>query len=158
MNQTPGKKIPVISLKQHALIVFDEDCVLCTGSVQFLMKYDQKRYFYFTGQHSALAQWLFTQADLTLATGKTLVLFDSSHYWTQSDAVLKIMSGLGRYWRFFKILGWFPQRWRDSVYDLISRHRYQWFGKKQHCLVPNPEQQSRFLSEIFQIRDFAFQK
>jgi predicted DCC family thiol-disulfide oxidoreductase YuxK len=31
------------------------------------------------------------------------------------------------------------------MYDLVAKNRYRWFGKKDHCLVPTKEIQSKFL-------------
>lgn len=42
----------------------------------------------------------------------------------------------------FKIV---PQKLRDSLYDFIARHRYQWFGKKDVCRLPSIEERKFFL-------------
>jgi predicted DCC family thiol-disulfide oxidoreductase YuxK len=34
---------------------------------------------------------------------------------------------------------------RNSVYDLIARNRYKWFGKKKTCWMPSPALKNKFL-------------
>ncbi|PSR06359.1 MAG: thiol-disulfide oxidoreductase, partial [Bacteroidetes bacterium SW_10_40_5] len=37
---------------------------------------------------------------------------------------------------------------RDLIYDQIAKHRYQWFGKRQECMVPTPDVQKRFIENM----------
>ena len=39
-----------------------------------------------------------------------------------------------------------PRALRDPVYRLGARYRYRWFGRHELCLLPTPEQASRFLT------------
>ncbi len=62
-----------------------------------------------------------------------------------STAALQIARRLNGLW---PLLGAFlivPRPIRDAVYDWIGRHRYQWFGRKAECWLPNPDLQRRFL-------------
>ena len=38
-----------------------------------------------------------------------------------------------------------PASWRDVVYRVIARNRYRWFGRKEVCVMPGPEQRARFI-------------
>ena len=38
-----------------------------------------------------------------------------------------------------------PQFIRDWVYDIISKNRYVWFGKKDSCIIPTVALKSKFL-------------
>jgi len=31
------------------------------------------------------------------------------------------------------------------VYNWISKNRYRWFGKQDHCIIPTPELKAKFL-------------
>ena len=127
------------------IIYFDGVCNLCSWSVRFVLKYDKKALFSFASLQSA-----FAAKSLTYTNGQD-INYNSVTYqkgdiiYTQSDAVLTILKDMGNGWvlmYFFKII---PKPWRDGLYDFIARHRYSWFGKKDHCIVPSPEMQSRFL-------------
>jgi predicted DCC family thiol-disulfide oxidoreductase YuxK len=34
------------------------------------------------------------------------------------------------------------------VYDFVAKNRYQWFGKKETCMVPTVELKSLFLDVL----------
>jgi len=38
-----------------------------------------------------------------------------------------------------------PAFFRNWVYDIIARYRYNWFGKKESCMIPTPELKGKFL-------------
>ncbi|MGX1983180.1 DCC1-like thiol-disulfide oxidoreductase family protein [Thermolongibacillus altinsuensis] len=40
-----------------------------------------------------------------------------------------------------------PKPLRDRLYDWIAKHRYEWFGKRDSCLMPTPDVRMRFLDE-----------
>jgi len=64
---------------------------------------------------------------------------------TKSDAVLKISRQLSGGWKLLYIFKVIPGSWRDWLYDIVASNRYRWFGKRDQCMVPTPEIQSRFL-------------
>jgi predicted DCC family thiol-disulfide oxidoreductase YuxK len=33
----------------------------------------------------------------------------------------------------------------NQLYDYIAKNRYKWYGKKESCLLPTKELQSKFL-------------
>lgn len=50
-------------------------------------------------------------------------------------------------WKLFYIFWLVPKPLRDGVYDFVAKHRYEWFGKRDHCLMPTPDVRARFLDE-----------
>jgi predicted DCC family thiol-disulfide oxidoreductase YuxK len=34
---------------------------------------------------------------------------------------------------------------RNFFYDIVSRNRYRWFGKKDACRIPSPEERAKFI-------------
>ena len=62
-----------------------------------------------------------------------------------SDAVLHLWSGLGWPWKASLIFKLIPRFVRDPIYKLIARNRYKWFGQREECWVPSPEQAGRIL-------------
>jgi predicted DCC family thiol-disulfide oxidoreductase YuxK len=41
-----------------------------------------------------------------------------------------------------------PRFIRDSVYKLVARKRYKWFGKKEECWIPTQELKNLFLDNL----------
>ena len=62
-----------------------------------------------------------------------------------STAALKIGRELNFPWSVLSVAGLIvPKIIRDWVYAQIAKHRYQWFGKRDVCMVPTRELKMRF--------------
>ena len=64
---------------------------------------------------------------------------------TDSDAVRRVLVGLGGCWRLAGLLALLPRRPRDAAYRWLARNRYRWFGRHDACRLPAPAQRHRFL-------------
>jgi len=126
------------------VILFDGVCNLCTGSVQFILKRDKEKKFMFASLQSNHGQKLLQQFNLPTNTFNSFILYQDDKVFTRSTAALKMFQQL-KGWRWVKVLWIFPKFIRDAVYNLISKNRYKWFGKKNECWVPTPELKARFL-------------
>jgi predicted DCC family thiol-disulfide oxidoreductase YuxK len=74
-----------------------------------------------------------------------MILWDNGRIFTRSDAALHIAGRLQEPWRWLAVLRFVPRSLRNWVYDRVSRHRYQWFGKKESCWLPTPTLKALFL-------------
>lgn len=128
-----------------AIILFDGECNFCDASVQFIMKRDQAAYFQFASLQSDIGQQLLAKHAIPNYVD-SLVLIDNGHAFIRSTAALRIASKLDGAWKLFMIARIVPSFLRDPLYNLIARNRYKWFGKKETCMLPTPEQRKRFLS------------
>jgi predicted DCC family thiol-disulfide oxidoreductase YuxK len=63
----------------------------------------------------------------------------------KSTAALKIASKLNNGWPLLYLFIIVPGFIRNWIYDWIARNRYAWFGKKDECMIPTPEINSRFI-------------
>lgn len=127
----------------HALVLFDGVCNLCSNSVQLIIKNDRNDYFRFASLQSDLGAALKKQHNIT---ADSIVLVEDGKVYTQSSAALKIARRLtGAYPLLygFMIL---PRFIRDAVYAWIARNRYRWFGKKEACWIPTPELKNKFIA------------
>ena len=43
------------------------------------------------------------------------------------------------------VLAVLPAGLRDAGYDVVARHRYRMFGRRDACMVPTPDVAARFL-------------
>jgi predicted DCC family thiol-disulfide oxidoreductase YuxK len=130
------------------ILFFDGYCNLCTRSVQFVIRHDRQQQFLFASLQSkagkeALAE-LMRQND---KVPDSLVLYYKGRYYTQSDAALRMAKLLKGMWPALSVLLIIPRFIRNSVYHLIARNRYKWFGKREECMIPTPELKARFLEE-----------
>ena len=74
-----------------------------------------------------------------------VALVDGDEAWTDSDAIRRVLTGLGGMWRLAGVIAWVPRAVRDPLYRWIARNRYRLFGRYDSCLLPDPDHQSRFL-------------
>lgn len=131
-------------LEKRKIVFFDGVCHLCMGSVQFLLKYNKKESLLFSNIGSKTYFELFPEA-----TEKQLP--DSILYWNEgnllveSDAILGIIKELRFPWNLGVVFWIVPRGIRNLVYRFIAKHRYQWFGKAESCMMPSPELKRRFL-------------
>lgn len=123
------------------IIFFDGECTLCTGVVQFILKRDKKNTFRFASLQGKAGRNLFLAEDQK----DSFVLSIDEKKYVKSTAVLKMFRQLGNGWQLLYPLILIPRCIRDSVYTIIAKNRYKWFGKRDSCWIPNPKWSSKFL-------------
>lgn len=141
-----GSTDSVSDLNDYAVILFDGVCNLCTGSVLFVIERDKKARFKFAPLQSPYAQQILVKHNITYTSPQSIFLIKDNHLFTKSNAALEIIRLLPGFWPVlysFKIV---PRFLRDFIYDLIAKNRYRFFGKADHCMVPTPELNSRFIA------------
>lgn len=125
------------------IIYFDGVCNLCNGFVDFVIQRDKEHLFHFAPLQGKSAQQQLNAQDLGL---DSVVFYDNGHVYKKSIAVLKIASELGAGYRFFsKIASVLPVFILNFLYDFIAKNRYLFFGKKETCRLPTPEERKLFL-------------
>ncbi len=131
----------------HAVILFDGHCNLCNKWVKRVIRYDSKKLFKFaTLQNETILDSVsFKKYDIN-SNLKSIVLINKSGIHYRSTAVLKILKDLDGLWPIaYYIFIWIPPILRNAVYNLISKRRYTWFGKRNTCMIPPAEESDRFL-------------
>lgn len=131
--------------QNETILLFDGVCNLCSGSVQFVLKRNEKANVKFASLQSEFGKKLIEQSDLPKDYFGSLVLFKNGKTLAKSDAALQLTKDLSGLWKLAVVFRIVPKFIRDAVYDWIARNRYKWFGKKEVCWVPNPKWQHRFL-------------
>jgi predicted DCC family thiol-disulfide oxidoreductase YuxK len=129
-----------------SVIVFDDVCVLCSGWVRFLLPRDRARRFRFAAMQSQTGRALLTRHGIDPDDPVTFLLVDEGGAFTDSTAVLRILTSLGGVWRLAGAFYAVPRFIRDRLYRFVARRRYRWFGKRESCFVPAPEMRDRFLA------------
>lgn len=127
-----------------AIILFDGVCNLCSSSVQFILKRDPDGYFQFASLQGETGQRLLAKYGLPEDVN-SIVLIQNQKAYIKSSAVLQVCRHLSGYWKLLTIFRMIPRAIRDFLYDWIAKNRYNWFGKKDSCLLPSPQWKQRFL-------------
>ena len=127
------------------IIIFDGICNLCEYSVQFIIKHDRRARFKFVSAQSERGKVLQGMCGIDTLQNGTVILFKNNQVYVKSDAAVEIAKDLDGLWRFLRVFKFFPKPARDLIYSIISKNRYQWFGKKNECLLPDDNIKERFL-------------
>jgi predicted DCC family thiol-disulfide oxidoreductase YuxK len=128
------------------IILFDGVCNLCNSAVKFVIKHDKKDVFRFVALQSDLGREILNYIGIDAKNIDSIVLYEPGvAYYYKSDATLQIarsLDGLFSFGTVFKII---PTGIRNYLYDYIAKNRYEWYGKKESCMVPTPELKIKFL-------------
>lgn len=135
-------------MERRAIILFDGVCNLCNGAVNFVIKRDKKSVFKFAALQNEKAKNLMMKGDFQSEDLKTFILLLNERFYTKSTAALTVCRYLSGLWPLLYGFIIVPKFIRDFIYNIISRNRYKWFGKKESCMVPTPELKSKFLNDI----------
>src|SRR5699024_5639340 len=124
------------------IILFDGDCHFCDASVQFIIKRDPKGHFKFASLQSESGIKLLKQHQIPTHMDSFLYI-DGDKWYSKSTAALKVAKRLRGCVKLSYPLIIVPRLIRDFFYNIISKNRYKWFGKKR-SEEHTSELQSRF--------------
>ena len=157
---------PAHSESEHRqpILFFDGVCGLCNRFVDFMLRVDNQHRFRYAPLQGETARRLLgmedqaggnepgsNEAGVHQVSGRetvepqSFIFLDTDRRFEQSNAVLHAMVQLGGAWRLIAVLYVFPRPLRDFVYRIVARNRYRWFGRREECRLPTPEERDRFL-------------
>lgn len=121
--------------EEKILVQFDGICILCSGTIRFIMKADRRKKFLFQALQSLPDNQM----------PGSVIVYDGKAKYTYFNAILKIGNELGGIYRLIGIFKIIPSPWRQSLYQWIARNRYKWFGVRKSCYIPSLEEKERFI-------------
>ncbi|MEO6550404.1 MAG: thiol-disulfide oxidoreductase DCC family protein [Ferruginibacter sp.] len=127
------------------IVLFDGVCNFCNSAVNFVIRKDKNRRIKFAALQSATGQQLLKQYKLPLVLFTSFVFIEKGSLFTRSTAALKLCKYLTGGWPLLYGFIIVPAIIRNGIYNIISRNRYNWFGKRNQCMVPTPQTRDRFL-------------
>ena len=131
-------------LKGNRILFFDGFCGLCNSSVDFFIKQDIDQALKFSPLQGEEAQKRIPEfKNLPV---DTLVLWENGKRYTRSTAVIKSCMAVGGVLGLARALLIVPAPLRNTFYNYVASNRHKWFGKKEVCRIPTPEEQGRILT------------
>ena len=127
------------------LILFDGVCNLCNAWVRFVIRRDPTGVFHFAALQSPVGRAMIEDRMKGAVQLSSVILIEDHAIYTESEAILQVLTRLGPPWSWMALLRIVPRRFRDACYRFIVRHRYQCFGRTDVCQVPSASIRSRFL-------------
>ena len=80
------------------VIIFDGECVLCSGSAQFVLRHDKRRIYRFLAAQTPLGRALYGHYGLDTQDYETMIVIADGIATFKSEAVVRIAEGLGLPW------------------------------------------------------------
>jgi len=135
----------------NPIILYDGVCGLCNRLVQFLLRHDKRGQLRFASLQSEFAEKVLRKHGLDNKDLDTFHFVENyeqpdERVFGRSEAVVKAGRSLGGLWAVLaSVASVFPRALLDPLYRLVARNRYRVFGKFETCMLPDPNQRSRFL-------------
>jgi predicted DCC family thiol-disulfide oxidoreductase YuxK len=135
---------------REPVLLYDGDCGLCSGTVQFILRHEQRHTLRFAPLQGAFGAAVLARHP-ELRGQDSVVWLEPSHSGTpelvliRSDAVLRVSGYLGRLWRLAVAARVIPRSWRDACYDFLARRRHRIPGLSSSCLRPDVTNMDRFI-------------
>ena len=107
------------------VIIFDGVCNLCNG---FVGKEILSRF-----------------PEIPKGDAMTIYYLEDGELFSRSKAVLRIAKMMKAPFSWLYAFSILPLFLSNSIYGLVARNRYKWFGKRDTCRVPTIEERERFL-------------
>ncbi|MFC7078697.1 thiol-disulfide oxidoreductase DCC family protein [Haloarcula halophila] len=127
------------------VLLFDGVCNLCNWLVQTIVPRDPEGRISFASLQSEYGTRVRASHGLSTDSLDSVVLVDGERVYTKSRAVIRVLELLGWPYRLATVGRLVPVRISDFVYDLVADRRYEWFGRKDQCMVPDDDISDRFV-------------
>jgi predicted DCC family thiol-disulfide oxidoreductase YuxK len=137
------------------VLLFDGVCNLCNAAVSFVIDRDPQGKVRFAALQSDVGVALLARYAAQLPHGSlperanddppTVFLIEGGRIYDRSTAVLRLLKHLNGLWPVLSVYVVLPVGLRDAVYDFVAKRRYRWFGRKDSCRLPTPDEARRFL-------------
>ena len=126
------------------ILFFDGYCNLCNGLVDWVMKQDRRQTIQFASLQGKTAA-----EKLNLSSSKidfdTVIYFKDQQTFERSNAILELLNDLGGFWKLFYIFKVIPVFVRDFIYNWVAKNRFRFFGRRETCRMPTPNEKARLL-------------
>ena len=132
-------------IEKKNIVFYDGVCSFCNGLVVFLLKHEKNNNMSFCSLQSEFAKSFLNDFNIKNNL-ETIYYYSNGVRYERSDAIIKITRNLKLPYLIVPyLLPIAPKFIREYFYKLFARNRYKWFGKKDECQIPSPEDRLRFL-------------
>lgn len=131
---------------EYPIMLFDGECAMCNGAVQFVLDHEREAQFRFAPLQSDIGREYLEQFHLPVDNFDSYVVIDHGVAHVKSRAVVKMGFYMGGPWQALSYLVLCsPKFIADAIYSYGFNNRLKWFGKNTQCRLLPPEQSLRFL-------------
>ncbi|WP_091314118.1 thiol-disulfide oxidoreductase DCC family protein [Flavobacterium terrigena] len=132
--------------KDKKIILFDGVCNYCNDKINFIIKNDKQDIFRFVALQSETGQKIIKYLGIDNSID-SIVLYEPGYaYFIKSEAVFRIIKHLSSGVKILLFFNFIPISIKNVFYDLIAKNRYNWYGKKESCMIPTEEVKRKFIA------------
>jgi predicted DCC family thiol-disulfide oxidoreductase YuxK len=130
------------------IMLYDGDCALCTGTVQFVLDHEKAPTLHFAPLQSELGRSYLKELGLAVDDFDSYVIVEEGRGSRKIKAAQRMGYHMGGIWRALSYASLIvPTFVGDAIYSYIFRNRIRWFGRPASCRKPDPAAAHRFLGE-----------
>lgn len=128
------------------VLFYDGPCILCNYWIRRLSIWDKNDQLRFTSLDSDYALDFFKKHPSPLLEKDAILSWDSENgYFSESEVLFYVLKRLGGFWTLLLLFRVFPLSWTNGLYRFIAQNRYRWFGKYDHCPLPEARFRHKFI-------------
>ncbi len=132
--------------KDKKIVLFDGVCNYCNDKINFIIKNDKQDVFRFVALQSETGQKIIKYLGIDTSMD-SIVLYEPGYaYFIKSEAVFRIIKHLSSSVKLLLFFNFIPTSIKNIFYDLIAKNRYNWYGKKETCMLPTEDVKRKFLA------------
>lgn len=134
-----------MNLQDEYVLLYDGYCPTCNWAVNYIISKEKRnKTMKFASLQSEFAEFIL-KSDSSLKAIDSVILVGkkSGRIWIKSDAVLKVCSYLGGWYKILNIFYIIPKFIRNFLYDLFAKNRYKFTGKYDACMIPDKATKDR---------------
>lgn len=132
--------------KDKKIVLFDGVCNYCNDKINFIIKNDKQDIFRFVALQSETGQKIIKYLGMDSSID-SIVLYEPGYaYFIKSEAVFRIIKHLSSSVRLLLFFNFIPTSIKNVFYDIIAKNRYNWYGKKESCMMPTEEVKRKFIA------------
>ena len=121
------------------IIFFDGYCHLCNHFLNWVVQHDTKSACVFAPlQGTTAAKYL--NEDFR-KNPQTVVVWFNGKIFVKTKAVSVVLKKLSLPYKIIgQVLSIIPTVLADYIYDVVANNRYRWWGRRDQCRIPTPQE------------------
>lgn len=131
--------------KDKKIVLFDGVCNYCNDKINYVIKYDSQDIFRFVALQSETGQKIIKHLGIASSVDSIILYEPGYAYFIKSEAVFRIIKHLSSAIKLVLIFNFIPTTIKNIFYDIIAKNRYNWYGKKESCMMPTDDVKRKFI-------------
>jgi predicted DCC family thiol-disulfide oxidoreductase YuxK len=132
--------------KDKKIVLFDGVCNYCNDKINFIIKNDKQDVFRFVALQSETGQKIINYLGIDPSIDSIILYEPGYAYFIKSEAVFRIIKHLSSAVKLLLLFNFIPTSIKNIFYDIIAKNRYNWYGKKESCMMPTEEVKRKFIA------------